>query len=118
VESSCELGNEPSGSIKSWEPTEWLHKLWPLERYSAPQSYIYINSVALSPEAKYTDLSSAAGHLCDLVVRVSCYIPSPGFDSWRYRIFLSVERGSLNLMRITVELLETNSSAFGQDIGN
>jgi hypothetical protein len=38
VESSCELGNEPSGSIKCWETTEWLHNLWPLERYSAPQS--------------------------------------------------------------------------------
>jgi hypothetical protein len=33
-----ELGNEPSGSIKCWESTEWLHNLWPLERYSAPQS--------------------------------------------------------------------------------
>jgi hypothetical protein len=29
VESSCERGNEPSGSIKCWESTEW---------YSAPQS--------------------------------------------------------------------------------
>jgi hypothetical protein len=38
VESSCELGNESSGSIKCWESTEWLHNLWPLERYSAPQS--------------------------------------------------------------------------------
>jgi hypothetical protein len=36
--SSCKLGNEPSGCIKCWETTEWLHKLWPLERYSAPQS--------------------------------------------------------------------------------
>jgi hypothetical protein len=36
-ESSCERGNEPSGSIKFWETTEWLHNLWPLERYSAPQ---------------------------------------------------------------------------------
>jgi hypothetical protein len=35
--SSCECGNEPSGSIKCWETTEWLHNLWPLERYSAPQ---------------------------------------------------------------------------------
>jgi hypothetical protein len=26
------------GSIKSWETTEWLHNLWPLEWYSAPQS--------------------------------------------------------------------------------
>jgi hypothetical protein len=31
VESSCKLGNEPSGSIKCWESTKWLHKLWPLE---------------------------------------------------------------------------------------
>jgi hypothetical protein len=38
VESSCECGNEPSGSIKCWESTEWLHNLWPLEWYSAPQS--------------------------------------------------------------------------------
>jgi hypothetical protein len=37
VEISCELGDEPSGSIKCWESTEWLHNLWPLERYSAPQ---------------------------------------------------------------------------------
>jgi hypothetical protein len=36
-ESSCKLGNEPSGSIKCWESTEWLHNLWPLERNSAPQ---------------------------------------------------------------------------------
>jgi hypothetical protein len=28
--SSCELGNEPSGSIKCWGPTEWLHNLWPI----------------------------------------------------------------------------------------
>jgi hypothetical protein len=40
VESSCGLGNEPSGSIKCWETTEWLHNLWPLERYSAPQSQL------------------------------------------------------------------------------
>jgi hypothetical protein len=35
--SSCELVYEPSGSIKCWESTEWLHNLWPLEWYSAPQ---------------------------------------------------------------------------------
>jgi hypothetical protein len=35
--SSCELGNEPSGSIKCWESTKWLHILWPIEWYSAPQ---------------------------------------------------------------------------------
>jgi hypothetical protein len=27
VGSSCKLGNEPSGSIKSWEIAEWLHNL-------------------------------------------------------------------------------------------
>jgi hypothetical protein len=26
-----------SGSIKCWGTTEWLHNLWPLEWYSAPQ---------------------------------------------------------------------------------
>jgi hypothetical protein len=31
VESSCESGNVPSGSIKCSETTEWLHNLWPLE---------------------------------------------------------------------------------------
>jgi hypothetical protein len=35
VESSCERGNEPLGSIKCWETTEWLHNLWPLKWYSA-----------------------------------------------------------------------------------
>jgi hypothetical protein len=44
VESSCELGNEPSGSIKCWESIEWLQNLWPLERYSAPQSMFVIKS--------------------------------------------------------------------------
>jgi hypothetical protein len=27
AESSCKLGNEPSGSIKCWESAEWLHNL-------------------------------------------------------------------------------------------
>jgi hypothetical protein len=31
VESSCEFGIEPSGSIKCWEVIEWLHNWWPLE---------------------------------------------------------------------------------------
>jgi hypothetical protein len=33
-----EHDNEPSGSIKCGESTEWLHNLWPLEWYSAPQN--------------------------------------------------------------------------------
>jgi hypothetical protein len=44
VESSCELGNEPSSSIKCWEFIEWLHNLWPLEPYSAPQLVSYLVS--------------------------------------------------------------------------
>jgi hypothetical protein len=44
VESSCELGNESSGSIKCWESTEWLHDMWPLERYSAPR-VIYTQNI-------------------------------------------------------------------------
>jgi hypothetical protein len=32
-----ERGNEHSGSIKCCETTQWLHDLWPLEWYSAPQ---------------------------------------------------------------------------------
>jgi hypothetical protein len=28
------------GSIKCWKTTEWLHNLWPLEWYSAPQSLL------------------------------------------------------------------------------
>jgi phage tail protein X len=38
VESSCELGNEPSGSINCWETTEWRQNLWSLEWYSTSQS--------------------------------------------------------------------------------
>jgi hypothetical protein len=39
----------------------------------------------------------------------------PGFDSRRYQIFwvVCVERGPLNLVRITEELLEWKSSGFG-----
>jgi hypothetical protein len=43
VESSCERGNEPSGSIKFRESIEWLHNLWPLEWRSAPRSSLIIS---------------------------------------------------------------------------
>jgi hypothetical protein len=36
MESSCECGNEPLGSIKYWEVLEWLHNRWPLEWCSTP----------------------------------------------------------------------------------
>jgi hypothetical protein len=35
VESSCELGIEPSGSIKCLEVLEWLHNWWLLKNDSA-----------------------------------------------------------------------------------
>jgi hypothetical protein len=28
MESCCEFGNEPSGSMKCWEVLEWLHNWW------------------------------------------------------------------------------------------
>jgi hypothetical protein len=31
LESSCEFGIEPSGSIKCWETIEWPNNWWPLE---------------------------------------------------------------------------------------
>jgi hypothetical protein len=40
VESSCESGNEPSGSIKSWEVLEKLHKWRPLVKGSFPFGWL------------------------------------------------------------------------------
>jgi hypothetical protein len=60
--------------------------------------------------------------LCGLVVRVPGY-RSRGSrsDSQRYQIFWEVvglERGPLNLVRITEELLEWKSSGFGLENRN
>jgi hypothetical protein len=41
MESSCELGNEPSSSINCWETTEWLHNLWPLVVLSSTELVSY-----------------------------------------------------------------------------
>jgi hypothetical protein len=53
-------------------------------------------------------------HLCGLMVRVPGYRSrDPGFDSWRYQIFLEVmglERGPLSLVSTIEELLGRNSS--------
>jgi hypothetical protein len=62
VESSCELGNEPSGSIKCWElpngcTTCGLSSGTQLHIVI----YIYINSVAFSPQANYTDWATTTG---------------------------------------------------------
>jgi hypothetical protein len=37
AESTYEIVNEPSGSMKCWESTEWVLNVLPLDRYSAPQ---------------------------------------------------------------------------------
>jgi hypothetical protein len=50
------------------------------------------------------------------VVRIPGYRPrGPGFDAWRYQIFLLValERGPLRLVRIHEKLLERESSGSG-----
>jgi hypothetical protein len=36
VESSCEHGDEPSGSLKCWEVPEWLRNWKLLKKSSAP----------------------------------------------------------------------------------
>jgi hypothetical protein len=36
VDGSCELGTEPSGSIKCWDVLEWFHN-WRLKKGSAPR---------------------------------------------------------------------------------
>jgi hypothetical protein len=64
VESSCQIGNEPSGSIKCWESAKWLHNLWPLERYSAPQSYLVMGLYGMYRESVTFKVNNF----------VSCYI--------------------------------------------
>jgi hypothetical protein len=60
VESSCELGNEPSGSIKCWESAKWLHNLLPIEWYLASQSQLvsYVNSYVILIYGMYCLYSS------------------------------------------------------------
>jgi hypothetical protein len=36
VDSSCELGNEHSRSVRCSEVIKWLHNWWPLEKFPAP----------------------------------------------------------------------------------
>jgi hypothetical protein len=38
-------------AIKCWQSTEWLHNLWPLEWYSAPQSQLVTFLIAPRIEA-------------------------------------------------------------------
>jgi hypothetical protein len=61
VESSCECGNEPSGSIKCWETIKLLHNLWLLEWYSAPQSLLVILIFTFSTVDEKTEGSGLSG---------------------------------------------------------
>jgi hypothetical protein len=80
VESSCELGNEPSGSIKCWESTEWLHNLWPLEQHSAPQGWL-VSCVVFTfiTGSKVVALSDRKGIS---VVPVISYAPVINLPDW------------------------------------
>jgi hypothetical protein len=54
-----------SVSIKCWETTEWLHNLWPLEWYSAPQIYLvsYPSSFSVIPVRNLTLLPKVVRRL-------------------------------------------------------
>jgi hypothetical protein len=74
MESYCERGNEPSGSIKCWESTEWLHSLWPLEWCSAPQSLVlFIVGFAVWNATPTLPVLQALHALC--YVSEGCSIP-------------------------------------------
>jgi hypothetical protein len=61
------------------------------------------------------DAYTIVDRLCGIVIRVPGYRSrGPGFDSLRYQIFgevVGLERGPLNLVRITEELLERTVAA-------
>jgi hypothetical protein len=42
VESSCEFGIEPSGSMKCWETIERPNNLWPLEKVLSSTKLVYL----------------------------------------------------------------------------
>jgi hypothetical protein len=60
MESSCELGNEISGSIECWESTEWLHKLWPLVWFPAPKNWLVSTTGTKSQNTSIIDIAVKA----------------------------------------------------------
>jgi hypothetical protein len=74
---------------------------------------VYLSShMVKGQDTKYSSLNVFMYRFCGLVVRVPAYRSRcPGFDSRRYQIFWEVvglERGPLNVVRITEELLKKN----------
>jgi hypothetical protein len=69
VESFCESGNKPLGSIKCWKVLEWLHNQWHLVLNSIGDSVSksqYTKKLktklrGLRPRANYTDYSYSIG---------------------------------------------------------
>jgi hypothetical protein len=51
MESSCECGNGPSGSIKCWETVECQHNWWPL--VCSAQFHMVIQSVTHSSRSAH-----------------------------------------------------------------
>jgi hypothetical protein len=66
VEGYCEHGNEPSGSIKCWEVSEWLHKWQLLKKGSALEVGILFEKIAALPKSRILEL----------------YLHSPVMSSW------------------------------------
>jgi hypothetical protein len=97
VESSCELGNEPSGSIKCWE---------------LPSGCTTCGLSSCSQPHTVSLLFGGNIYLCGLVVAVPGYRSRGlGFDYRRYQRcceVLGLERGPFTLVRIIEELLERN----------
>jgi hypothetical protein len=108
--------------------TEWLHKLWPLQWYSAPQSWLlkhdkinlYISSgfeTTATNEWNVHLFQTSRARLCVLVVRVPAYRSrGPRFGSRWYKIVcvaVDLERGTLSLVRKIEEILWRKNSGSG-----
>jgi hypothetical protein len=104
------LGCNGEGNGKEKKQQQHKGKLWTkLKKRRKRRRETKINSVAISPQANYTD------RLCCVVVP-GYRSWGPGFDSRRYQIFweiLGLERGPLSLVRIIEELLEWKSGGSG-----
>jgi hypothetical protein len=58
------LVNAVMNSIKCWESTEWLHNLWLLERYSAPQVFHFCHVCAVSINAHTSSAYCKSENIC------------------------------------------------------
>jgi hypothetical protein len=78
VESSCECGNEPSGSIKCWETIEWLHNWWPLGSAQLHRVARFVRVMAYwSSRGKVLILHSyAAAHMLKAATTLKFFYPN------------------------------------------